>query len=268
LLLLLPAMVLLPAMRVVSLSPAITEIIFELEKGGELVGNTSFCNYPPEAEGVKKVGGFLDISLETIVKLRPDIIFHYPEHRKVIRSLGPYANLVEVRHTSIQDLMDSIRIISKSLGVSRKGAALSSGIEERLEAIRGNEQDRRNIKILMVIGRDPHTAGNITVIGKGDFLNEVMDITGGVNAYPGSIPYPSVSIESIIRMDPEVIIEFSFSGRNPDVQKKAGTWKKYSHITAVRKGNVYIVNKDYWVRPGPRVVSIAESMVNIVRKAQ
>ena len=252
--------------RVISLSPSITEILFELGKGNQIVGNTRFCNYPPGSLPIKKVGGFLDINVEMIIDLKPDRIFHYPEHLNKIKKLGQFAKLVMIPHKSIRDLLNSIEIISGELSINKKGLELTKKIRNQLEKVRKKVKIIVRRKVLIIIGRDPNRLRNITIIGKGDFLNEIIGIAGGINSYDGNISYPSVSIESIIKMDPDLIIEFSFSPDPPSKESIISLWSEFPYIRAVKKKNIHVISDDYWVRPGPRIGRIAESMYEMLHK--
>lgn len=250
--------------RVVSLAPAITEILFEVGRGSSVVGNTKFCNYPEQANSIKKIGGYLDINMEVIIALKPDIIFHYPEHSLRLSKLKEFTRLVQVSHRDINDLFRSIIIISRELRTESAGKRVIRHIKGKLNNIRKRVKNRNRKKVLIVIGRDPGLLKNITIIGKGDFLNEIMEISGGINAYRGEISYPSVSIESIIKMDPEIIIEFSFLKKIPTRDFVISLWKKFPLISAVKKGNIRIISDDFWVRPGPRIGNIAVSLYEML----
>lgn len=250
--------------RVISLSPAITEILFELGYGDLIVGNTKFCNFPPKSDSIKKIGGYLDINMEMIIDLQPDVIFHYPEHSLRIKKLKGIARLVQVSHKNIGDMFNAIKIISMALKNQKSGEALIHRIKNKLNSIRNRNQNSDRKKVLIVIGRDPGQLKNITIIGNGDFLNEILSISDGENAYKGKISYPSVSIESIIKMDPDIIIEFSFLEQSPSKDFMISLWKNFPLIRAVRLGNIKIIKNDYWVRPGPRITKIAESMYEML----
>lgn len=250
--------------RVVSLAPAITEILFKIGQGSSIVGNTKFCNYPEQANYIKNIGGYLDINIEMIIDLNPDVIFHYPEHSLRLNKLKKYTRLVQLPHKDIDDLIKSIVIISNELRSESSGEGLIRHIRGKLDSIKNINKNLNRKKVLIVIGRDSRQLKNITIIGKGDFLNEILEISGGKNAYTGRIPYPSVSIESIIKMDPEIIIEFSFLKKAPAKDFVISLWEKFPLIRAVREGNIRIISDDFWVRPGPRVVNIAESMYKML----
>ncbi len=250
--------------RVISLSPGITEILFELGFGELIVGNTKFCNFPPQSNSIKKIGGYLDINMEMIIDLQPDVIFHYPEHSLRLRKLKEVTKLVRVEHKNISDMLNSIKTIRLELKSKTAGEALIHRIKSKLNGIRNRKKNSERKKTLIVIGRDPGQLRNITIIGNGDFLNEVLNISDGENAYNGKISYPSVSIESIIKMDPDIIIEFSFLEKAPSKDFMISLWKNFPLIRAVSLGNIQIIRDDYWVRPGPRITKIAESLYEML----
>ncbi len=250
--------------RVISLSPSITEILFELGLGDLVVGNTKFCNFPPQSNSIKKIGGYLDINMELIIELQPDVIFHYPEHFQRLKKLSGITKLVQVSHKNISDLLSSIKTISMELKSETEGKVLITSLKSKLDMIRNRKKNSLRKKILIIIGRDPGQLRNITIIGYGDFLNEVMSISDGENAYKGKISYPSVSIESIIKMDPDIIIEFSFLEQAPSEDFVISLWEKFPLIRAVRLGNIQIIKDDYWVRPGPRITKIAKSLYEML----
>jgi len=250
--------------RLISLSPSITEILYEINLGSSIVGNTKFCNYPEDAKYKKKIGGYLDMNIEMIIDLKPDVIIHYPEHSKRLKPLRGIIKLIQVSHKNIQNIIDSIRKISITLNVKHKGELLIKRITDGLNSIRTRKKDAIRKKIMIVIGKTPGQLKNITIIGRGGFLNEIIEIAGGKNAYTGDISYPMVSIESIIKMNPDIIIQFSFMDSSPSKEKLIGIWKKFPLIRAVFNKNIRIIKDDYWVRPGPQITKIAESLYKIL----
>jgi iron complex transport system substrate-binding protein len=98
------------------------------------------------------------------------------------------------------------------------------------------------------------------IIGARDFLNELLDAAGGVNAYEGDISYPSVSIESVVAMNPEVIIELSAFNEGIKEEKVLALWERFPFISAVKNKKIKIIKDDLWLIPGPRVPLIAERM--------
>lgn len=252
--------------RVVTLAPALTEIVFELGCGGKIVGNTKFCNYPAESEKIVKVGGYLDMNLELLISLEPDIIFHYPEHYKNLEVLSERIKLIELRHSTVKDLLNSIIIIGKELKVQEKAVVIRKNIKSCLKAVAERSADKKKIKTLIIVGRDPSQLRNIIIAGTGDFINEILEISGGINGYNGNIAYPVLSIESFVKIDPEVIIEFSLFDKKSTNEKALRLWEQYHFINAVKKRKIFQVREDFWMRPGPRIVKIAESLYGLLHK--
>ena len=256
------------AERIITLAPALTEMVFALGKGDSLVGNTKFCNYPEEAKKITRVGGLLDVNLEIIVGLKPDVIIMYPESYERIKIMEKRAKLVVVKHTDLGDVFDGITAVSKALGPTEKGKELIAGIRGQLESIRQKTVGKEKVKVLLIIGRNPDTLSNMYIIGAGDFLNELMEVAGGKNAYEGGISYPGISIESIVAMNPDVIIELSAFNEGIDEEKVMGLWEKFSFISAVKNSRITIIKDNLWLIPGPRVPRIAEKMHSLFFKAR
>ncbi|MCX6582999.1 MAG: helical backbone metal receptor [Candidatus Aminicenantes bacterium] len=256
------------AERIITLAPALTEMVFALGKGDSLVGNTKFCNYPEEAKKITRVGGLLDVNLEIIVGLKPDVIILYPESYERIKIMEKRAKLVVVKHTDLGDVFDGIAAVSKTLGLEEKGKELISGIRGQLESIRQKTVGEKKVKVLLIIGRNPDTLSNMYIIGAGDFLNELMEVAGGRNAYEGGISYPGISIESIVAMNPDVIIELSAFNEGIDDEKVMALWEKFSFIPAVKNRRITIIKDNLWLIPGPRVPRIAEKMHSLFFKAR
>ena len=250
--------------RIVSLAPALTEIICELGQGDSLVGITRFCDFPLRINSLTRVGGLMDLNLEILIRLKPDTIISYPESLDKIKVLENRARLLSVPHRSLQDLYQAIGEISTVLKRKEKGRELILKLKKRLNSIRQKTAGLPKIKTLLIAGRNPDQLSNMTLIGPQDFLNEILEICGGINAYRGSIGYPTVSVESIVSMEPHCIIEFSVFFQDIDQKRILELWNRYPVIPAVKKGNIKIIVDPKWLRPGPRVVEVAEELSTLL----
>jgi iron complex transport system substrate-binding protein len=246
--------------RIVSLAPAVTEIIFALGQGEQIVGCTQFCDYPEAAKRIPRVGGKLDLNLEVLIAMQPDIIFLYPSYYEQIKVLKNRVKLVVVNHTNLKGLFDSITIISRELGADKQGAALRAGIENTLAEIRQKSANEKKVKTLLIAGRNRDQLRNMYIIGRKDFLNDILEIAGGENAYQGDIDYPNISLESVVGMNPDYIIELSAFYEQIDEKKVLALWDKYRVIDAVKNKKITIIKDNVWLRPGPRVGQIARQL--------
>ena len=250
--------------RIVSLAPAITEIVYELGRGDSLVGVTRFCDFPPAVDKVTRVGGLMDLNLEILIQLKPDIIILYPEIMDRVQVLKSRTRLLSVPHRNLRDLYQAISAISGALKREEKGRELILKLKKQLDAIRRKTAGRPRIKTLLIAGRNPDQLSNLTLIGKRDFLNEILEICGGINAYQGEIDYPSVSVESIISMSPLWIIEFSVFFQDIDQTRVRELWNRYPIIPAVKQGNIKIIVNPKWLRPGPRISQVARELFGLL----
>jgi iron complex transport system substrate-binding protein len=256
--------ILLNGKRIVSLAPAVTEIIFALGKGAQIVGNTQFCDFPEEAKNIPKVGAKLDLNLEVLIEMEPDIIFLYPTYYGKIKILAGRSKLVVLDHRNLKGLFASIDIIAKELRVEERGKELSANIQNTFAEIREKTKNKKKVRTLLVAGRNIDQLRNMFIIGRKDFLNGILEIAGGVNVYRGSIDYPNISVESVVGMNPDFIIELSIYYQEIDQKKVLDLWGKYQIIKAVKNKNINVIKNNVWLRPGPRVGQVARKLYHML----
>jgi iron complex transport system substrate-binding protein len=250
--------------RVVSLAPGITEIVFALGKGKTLVGVTKFCDFPAAAKNIKNIGGYLDVNMETLIDLAPDIVIIYPEHSEKMKFLRRQAKIVMVQHRRLSDLLQSIREIGRVLHSENEAKRLVISIKSDMQDIARRVKGRKKVRTLFIAGRNVAELKNMYIIGKKDFINDLLDIAGGVNAYEGNLDYPSVSLESVIYLNPELIIEISSHYEGIADEKIFALWRPYDMVKAVAKNQIRIIKNSFWLRPGPRIGLIAEELAGLL----
>ena len=246
--------------RVVSLAPGLTEIVFAVGRGATLVGVTKFCDHPPAARTIEKVGGFLDVSLEALVALEPDIVIAYPEHAARMKSLPTRVRLVTVGHDRLSDLLAAMLEIGRMLDNEKAAENLVRSIRQRLRRVALRVRGEKRPRVLFIAGRNADELKNMFIIGNNDFLNDLLQAAGGVNAYRGNIAYPSISLETVIALDPEFIFEISSHYEGIADERIFALWRPLSMVSAVSNGRVRIVRNPSWLRPGPRVAGVAEEL--------
>jgi len=252
--------------RVVSLAPGLTEIVFAVGRGSALVGVTRFCDYPAAARRIARIGGLLDFNTEALVALAPDIVIAYPEHAGRLRFLPKRVHVVTVRHERLPDLMGSIPEIGRALGAEGEAKRLVHSMERKLEEVSRRVSGKKKVRVLCIAGRNPGELRNMFIIGRGDFLNDLMAVAGATNAYTGDVAYPSISLEAVIFLDPEVILEISAHYEGISDDKIFALWRPYGMVSAVAKKQVRIIKDSFWLRPGPRVGLIAEALAEMLHQ--
>jgi iron complex transport system substrate-binding protein len=253
--------------RIISLSPSITETLFALNLGENIVGRTRFCNYPKATEKIMEVGGYLDPNYEAIISLQPDVVILLPEQEKVKKYLDQL-NIpsFEVNNKTINDIITSIKIIGDSCSVKSEANKLLLTISSKIASIKEKVKGSSKPKTLISIGR---TAGSKTlkgvyVAGTNTYFSELINIAGGINALDNSnkIAYPMLSAEGLIHLNPEVIIDLipNLKTNNLTKQNIINEWKTLGNIDAIKNNRIKVLSNNYVVVPGPRFIFLLQDL--------
>lgn len=252
-------------MRIVSLAPSITEILFLLGLGEQVVGVTRFCTYPPEAKTKSIIGGYCDPNYEAVVALHPGLVIMLTEHAEPRRNLEKLGlKTLVVDHRNINGILNSITAIGMACGREHEALTVVGGLRVRMERVRHAIDGLARPRVMVTVGRNMGSGRieDVYISGRGGFYSELITLAGGVNAYGGDIAYPSFSEEGIMRINPAVIIDMV-----PDLGAKAldkhtviSQWRHLSRVDAVRNSRVYVFGQDYTVIPGPRFIDLLEEM--------
>jgi iron complex transport system substrate-binding protein len=243
--------------RLVSLAPSVTETIYALGLGDRLVGDTDYCEYPPEAKQKPHVGPILNPSLEKIVALKPDLVLGSPEANRIetadrLARLG--IPLYGVTARSVEETLHSIDDLGRVLGREAEARGLVQSLRGRIEAVERRVAGRARPRVLFVVWYRP-----LTTVGARSFIGDVIRRAGGASLsedLPGE--WPRLSLEEALRRDPDVILfprAESFAPELEEFQRLPG-WRE---LRAVRNRRMYFVS-DSIVRPSPRLVDALEEV--------
>ncbi len=249
--------------RIVSLAPSNTENLFALGLGDKIIGVTDYCNYPPEALNKTKIGGFTTINIEKILELNPDLVVaaygNGQQNVETMKNLG--LTVVAFNPKSIKDIEKDILILGKITGKEEKAKEIIDFMEKKVNESRN--EFKKKPKVMHILWHDP-----IWVSGSDTFINEIIGIAGGENAFSDLKGWKIVSKEDIISRSPEVILVSSGSGMGGKGKNYIYEWViKELDIDAVRKGHVYLVDADLISRPSYRIVFALENVSSILREA-
>jgi len=253
---------------VVTFGPNITETVYALGQGDRIVGVTNFCDYPPEAQTKKRVGGYLDPDLETITALSPELII-LPGKMEKLAQLAEqnHYKILNAHMDDMTSIHSSIRAIGAALDCTDKAEALLNKIDADLDAIRAALKDKPRLKVLLINTRQSHDLNNIFTVGKRSFMSELTTIAGGENIFNDTEkPYFEASKESIVARAPDVIVEFH-AGENISPEEQAryiADWNELSTVPAVQNKRVHLFLESYGLRPGPRVGLIAAQLAKML----
>jgi len=255
-------------MRLVSTSPSITETLFALGLGDRVVGVSSYCRFPPEVATLPKVGAFLSPDAEVIARLKPDLVFvHTGPNTAAAQLTALRIPTAVIDRGSLPTIFSTIRQIGSAAGVPDRADALIATINARLDRVKTTVAARAPRTVLIIVGRQTGTLSDIIAVGHTSYLTEVAAIAGGRNALPVSVKqeYPRISMETVISLSPDVIIDIGEMGESPSDSDRRrqiteSLWKRQTLVKAAREGRVFVTTDEAFTVPGPRIVNVAETM--------
>lgn len=242
------------AQRIISLSPANTEIIFALGLGDRLIGVTSYCNYPNEAQTKEKVGNVTEIDLERVVRLEPDLVLAGSlTPREVVDKLEELGIRVFVldAHT-IEEVFEDIGKVAILAGIEDEGKEFVKILRDELTQITQKVSmlpAEQKPRLLHVIWHDP-----IWTAGRNTFIDEFIRLGGGVNVVSDLEGYITLSLEELLRRNPDVITVVSTHGSEAISYDFLLSDERLQAVRAIQERKVFLVDSDLVSRPGPRVV--------------
>ena len=255
--------------RIISLSPNITEILFELGLGEKIVGVTKYCNYPEAAKQISKVGGYFDPNFEAIISQKPDLVLILPEQENVKEFLIELNLLyLVINNKTVSDILEGIKIIGNTFGKSDLSEKLLFNLKSRLEKIKSKTNNTTKPAVLITVGRALGTGGltDVYAAGKYTYFDELINLAGARNVVEiKNIAYPQLSIEGILHLNPDIIVDFAtgFKNQNLTEYQVLKDWDSLRDINAVKNQHVYVRDQSYAVIPGPRFIILLEDLAQI-----
>jgi iron complex transport system substrate-binding protein len=254
------------AQRIVSLVPAVTEMLYAIGAGPQVVGVSSYDHFPPDVESLPKVGALIDPDTERIFALRPDLIVVYGSQSDVearFKKAGiPTFNYRHGVTDAILGIFDTITALGAATGHEAQAREVVVRLTTDLDEIRTRVAGLDRPRTLLVIGRQPGTLQGVFVAGGSGFMNEMLEVAGGQNALE-DVKRESVqpSSETLLRLAPDVLLELR--AREPAGNYPGGdleVWNTLASIPAVRDRRVHALVGDHVVVAGPRIAQGAAAI--------
>ena len=247
--------------RVVSLAPNLTEIVFALGEGNHLAGDTDFCDYPTEAGQKPHVGGPVNPNLEEIVALMPDLVLATKSinRRETVNALDHIGLPVYVASDphSVEEMITSVEHIGRALGAEKSAATLAEDLRGRLADLDHRLAGVTQRRVLFVVWTEP-----LISVGRDTFIADALRRAGGRSVVETKAEWPHVSMEEIVRLQPEVLIFASAHAgdtqRDIDALRTRPGWR---NLDAIKRGNIVVVS-DAINRPAPRMVDAIEGLAH------
>lgn len=245
------------ARRFVCLAPNITDIVYELGRGDDIVGVTDYTKYPPEARQKPSVGNMIDPSLEKLVALHPDLVLAIGDLNtaEVVRAVEHLRLAIFViRPHGLHDIYSSIESIGKAIDAERQAAALVLKLQARETAVRRRVAKKMRPSVFFVLWADP-----VMTAGHGAFITEIIEAAGG-ESVTANLPaeWPQISLESVVAQQPEYLLLVRGSDASLETLRHQGNWTK---LAAVNNGRVFYVD-DRIELPSPKALDALEDLAN------
>lgn len=255
--------------RIVSTSPGLTEILYALGLGDQIVGVSEYCQYPEAAKAKPKVGNFLQPNLETIASLRPSVVYIIKNPVRLRQRLEALQLRVEeVDLETIPGILAAMESIAAHHGRQQQAAQLKNQLQQRMARLQARVQQRH--KVVFLVGRTPQRLEGMIAVGPGSYLESLLDAAGGDNLFRDArTMYPKISIEQLLAGQPYAIFEMGDSVHEgkPNAQYSSEVlrvWSSLPALQAVRQRRVFPLNDSLFVVPGPRFVEAAEAFFQML----
>ena len=245
-----------PAQRIVALAPHLTEMMFAVGAGDRLVGRVSHSDYPAEAQTIALVGDNLHLDMERIIALKPDLLVVWLHgsagpQLEALRKLG--IPLFYSEPHSLEQIEDTLVRLGKLAGTENKAVQVADGMREDLKKLSERYAGRPTVRVFYQVWDKPL----YTLNGK-HFVSDVLRLCGGENIFAGlATTAPVVNVEAVLQENPEAVLSGDIRKRD---ENGLNLWRRYPTLLATRRDNLFNLDPDLLVRPGPRIVAGATAV--------
>jgi len=239
--------------RIVSLSPSITEILFALDAGEDLLATSSYSLYPPAAKKLPIIGGYTNPNIEKIISYSPTLVVGQSFNITTLEKLKSFGiQTLRLQLKTIQNIQDSITLLGKTIHKVQKAQEVNSKITNTLTNITKTKNPH---SVMIVYGLKEDLRGGIYIAGKNIFFDDIIRLSGNTNSYTNaSTSQPVLSYENVIALNPDQIIILHSHATEPNVDIKKALKNWYSLPTkASANKQISIVDEDYLHIPSQRV---------------
>lgn len=250
--------------RIISLVPNVTEILFAIGAGPQVIAVSTYDVEPPEVRALPTVGALIDPDTERIIALRPDLVITYGSQADLQTQLKRASiPFFDYRHGGLDHIMATMRGLGQRTGHVAQADRVARALETAIDAVRKRVAGKPRPRTLLVFGREPGSLRNIYASAGRGFLHDMLTAAGGEDVLK-DIERESAQIntEMILARRPDVIIELNAANRlnEADLEAVLDPWSALSSVPAVRNKRVIILTGSGLTVPGPRVIDGIERM--------
>ncbi len=229
--------------RIVTMAANITEVIYALGAGDQVVGVGDFCFFPEEINKLPRCGGWSNPNYEQLLALKPELILVTGKFDKLVEFGRKRGIPVEsVTMTSLQTIYDGITRIGELTARQDEASRMVGGLRRDVGKMQAGQTARRP-KVFLCLGHQAGTLAGIYTPGGGSFLDEVLRLAGGDNIFADAKDFPEVSKESIVSRQPDIIIDMAprLDEKSPTAKQLIADWQRLGSMPATRQNRVYLM---------------------------
>lgn len=240
-----------PPQRIVSLAPHITEMLFAIGAGNQVVATDQASDFPQTAKILPKVASYQSLNAESLLAMKPDLVIIWQSTqalmRQQIQALG--IPIIVLNTRLLDDLPTELKLLGTKTGHVQQANQLAEHIAAEFARYRQESQHKMKIRAFYQLWYPP-----LTTAAKGSFINEIMALCGAENPFADkTTPYPQLSEEAVLAANPDVIFA-THHGSDLD------HWKKWPQINAVKHQHLYLLQADWLHRLSPRILQGIQQM--------
>lgn len=253
--------------RIISLAPNVTEMLFALGLGPQVIAVGDFDQFPPEVRTRERIGGLINPNIERIIELRPDLVITYGTQEVLSSQLAELRiRAFPYTHGNIQQTLTYVESLGELVDRQKEALAITTRIHQAFDALRFSAPLSRP-RVLLLHGRGTGLMGGFYSVGARAFQHELIEIAGGQNLF-GDVDREIIqpTLEEVLARQPDVIIETLAPDRSTaEIESHRTDWGRFPDLPAVKLGRVYVVSEDYMLSPGPRVDLAAQKYAELIR---
>tara|TARA_R110001606_G_scaffold361754_7_gene515408 strand:- start:331112 stop:332023 length:912 start_codon:yes stop_codon:yes gene_type:complete len=260
----------LPPQRIISISPSITETLFALGLGNNVVAVTDYCDFPAEVNTLPKVGGFVNPNLETIITLEPDLVILLANQQRVVEQLQQLnIPTLPVLNTTLDDIKRTIAVIGQRTQHQQQAEQLLNKINQKIAFIAEKTKGLARPTVMITMGHsiDAEHMKQVFIAGQHDFYNDLISLAGGQNVYQALQPsVPSLSVEGIMQLNPQIIVDIypEADDHNSDLKHVLQQWYGLKYVDAIKNNRIHLIEQNYATIPGPRIFLLLDQLARLI----
>jgi iron complex transport system substrate-binding protein len=249
-----------PAQRVLSLMPAVTDMLLALSVQDRLVARTQWDTDPRIAH-LPSTGNALVPSVEWVAAQQPDLVIAWPDQptRSVVgRLMAMEVPVYSAITGTVHDALRTVRDLGALLGLPARADSLVQSIESELQAVRSRVQSSPRVRVAYILSLDPPM-----VAGPGTFIGQLIEVAGGDNVFADvRVLWPQVSLEELVRRDPTALVVAQEQGGTAlERMRRLPGWRE---LGALRSGRVLVADVNLFNRPGPNMPQAARELARFL----